>query len=215
MDVKTLWYSGSVSDWYERLLLYYHMPSVVGNYPLELQLEMLKPEDVEAMTAEQFYDFLYSKYYVWKFTYCSALQGNRTKLEKYKTEGMEPLGDINNRVFALYEESPKDTESLIKEVAQIFGMAAAAGSGLLSILFPDYYGTIDCFAVESLQKVGLEEAQRMNPKSLTITDAVVLEDIYRNKARELNSSFGGNYWTPRRIDMVLWAYGRSKCREEI
>lgn len=105
MDVKTLWYSGSVSDWYERLLLYYHMPSVVGNYSLEIQLEMLKPEDVEAMTAEQFYDFLYSKYYVWKFTYCSALQGNRTKLEKYKTEGMEPLGDIKNRVFALYEES--------------------------------------------------------------------------------------------------------------
>ncbi len=212
MDVKTLWNSGSVSDWYERLLLYYHMPSVVDNYSLEIQLEMLKPEDVEAMTAEQFYDFLYSKYYVWKFT-----EGQRRKrcINLLKAGGTKDLVRIKNDLFELFNKAPDGTKALMKTVTQIHGLGPAGGSGLLAILFPEHYGTIDQFVVKSLQKVGLPEAQRMDPEYLTIEDAVVLEDIYRSKARKLNSFSGGNNWTPRRIDMVLWTYGRNKCREEI
>ena len=217
MDVKTLWYSGSVSDWYERLLLYYHMPSVVGNYPLEHQLEMLKPEDVEAMTAEEFYTFLHDSYFKWKFTDCRWFPPNLRRLEGYETEGKEELGIIKDTIFSLHKRRPDGTRALMEEVTKIHCLGPAGGSGLLAILFPEHYGTIDQFMVKSLQKVGLPEAQGMDPENLTIGDAVVLEDIYRRKARELNASFGGNYWTPRNIDMVLWTFREKKdcadCKE--
>ena len=210
MDLKTLWDSGSV---YDRLLLYYHMPSVVDNYSLEIQLEILKPEDVEAMTAEQFYIFLHDSYFNWKFTDYRWFPPNLRRLEGYETEGKEELGIIKDTIFSLHKRRPDGTRALMEEVTKIHGLGAAGGSGLLAILFPEHYGTIDQFVVKSLQKVGLEEVQRIKPESLTITDAVVLEDIYRRKAKELNDRFGGKNWTPRRIDMVLWTF-REECKEK-
>ena len=88
---------------------------------------------------------------------------------------------------------------------------------MLSLLFPEHYGTIDQFVVKSLQKVGLDSVKGMDPENLTIEDAVVLEDIYRSKAKELNDQFETTNWTPRNIDMVLWAFREKKdcadCKE--
>lgn len=50
----------------------------------------------------------------------------------------------------------------------------------------------------------------MNEKDLSIKDAVLLEGILRRKAAELNDKFGNNSWTPRKVDMVLWAIKREK-----
>ncbi len=33
----------------------------------------------------------------------------------------------------------------------------------------------------------------------------ILISIYRQKANELNIKFNTNFWTPRKIDMILWA----------
>lgn len=48
----------------------------------------------------------------------------------------------------------------------------------------------------------------MNPLGLKVRDCVVLEDIYRRKARELNERFQSIDWTPRKMDMILWASDR-------
>ncbi len=214
MDVKTLWYEGTEQDWLDALSKYETMDSVERS-EVEEELAHLNPDWVKGVNAEEFYTFLHEKYYVWKYTQPNRLATTIPELERYKTEGKEQLTVIKDSIFTLFSEAPYGTKELMKTVTQLHGLGPAGGSGLLSILFPEHYGTIDQFVVKSLQKVGLKSVMGMDPEKLTIEDAVVLEDIYRSKARELNSLSGGNYWTPRKIDMVLWTYGRNKCREEI
>jgi hypothetical protein len=43
---------------------------------------------------------------------------------------------------------------------------------------------------------------------LTVKDGVVLIEIMRRKAAALNAAFEVDSWTPRKVDMVLWTYGR-------
>lgn len=47
----------------------------------------------------------------------------------------------------------------------------------------------------------------MKPEGLTPRDGVVLIRMQR-KAAENNRLFGGTGWTPRKIDKVVWTYGR-------
>ena len=93
----------------------------------------------------------------------------------------------------------------------IRGLGTAGASGLLSILFPQHFGTVDQFAVKALCQIEdlpeIETIRSMNPEGLTIRDGVLLIKILRVKAADNNRLFGGDFWTPRRIDMVLWTLG--------
>ena len=159
MEVKKLWNSHSENAWDQRLEMYWTMDSVKNNLPVEKKLHDLQRKTVEAMTAEQFYIFLHDSYFKWKFTDCRWFPPNLRRLEMYETEGKEELGIIKDTIFSLHKRRPDGTKALMEEVTKIHGLGAAGGSGLLSILFPEHYGTIDQFVVESLQKVGLEEVQ--------------------------------------------------------
>jgi hypothetical protein len=48
----------------------------------------------------------------------------------------------------------------------------------------------------------------MNPEALTIADGVLLIELFRRKASDNNRLFNSDTWTPRKIDKVLWTYGR-------
>lgn len=93
---------------------------------------------------------------------------------------------------------------------KIRGLGVSGASGLLSILFPYYFGTVDQFLVKSLLCIkGLKEHKclaQMRPEALTLSDGVVLEQILRAKAAEWNQLFQTDTWTPRKIDKILWAY---------
>ena len=88
----------------------------------------------------------------------------------------------------------------------------AGASGLLSILFPENFGTIDQYVVKALKEVkGIPytaELTKMNPDSLSIKDGVLLIRIMREQAIRLNGQFDTDFWTPRKIDMVFWSIGR-------
>ena len=90
-------------------------------------------------------------------------------------------------------------------ITMIPGLGIAGTSGLLSILFPKYYGTVDQFVVKSLKEAGVKLSVR-NPVSINLKGAIELEKIMYNKAQELNNRNGTSYWTPRKIDKVLWAH---------
>jgi hypothetical protein len=49
---------------------------------------------------------------------------------------------------------------------------------------------------------------RMNPDSLTISDGVLIIGVLRRKSADLTRIFGSATWTPRKLDMVLWTFGR-------
>jgi len=103
-------------------------------------------------------------------------------------------------------------------------LGAAGASGPLAVLFPKWFGTADKFVVKALCKiVSLRERPKVlamvpvgkNAKGkekdvqLNEKDAVLLIDIMRRKATDLNALFGPDHeWTPRKIDMILWASPR-------
>ena len=62
--------------------------------------------------------------------------------------------------------------------------------------------------VRRLELLRPECLERMKPEGLSVDDGVVLITIMRHKAHELNRALVTDYWTPRRLDMVLWTYGR-------
>ena len=80
------------------------------------------------------------------------------------------------------------------------------------ILFPNDFGTVDQFAIKALLNVkSLKEygnLKKMNPENIKAKDAAFVIDIFRRKADELNGMFNTDFWTPRKIDMILWCIGR-------
>lgn len=118
---------------------------------------------------------------------------------------------LRYNIFNKYKFN-KDNILGIEIASGIRGLGIAGASGLLSILFPKYFATVDQFVVKSLLRVNnLEEynvIKQMKPENLNSRDAEVLIKIIRDKANELNNKFNADVWTPRKIDKVLWAIDR-------
>lgn len=208
-DISTLWNYGDEEMWKDSLEGYYDLLSE-SQLPLEQNMEEVNFEDIEALSVYQFYDFLYEWYFVWKYTQKNRLATTRKHLEKYITEDrMHELAEIQKRLF---EADRDDIRECLSIASQIRGLGIAGASGLLSILFPSDFGTVDQFVVKSLLKVeGLREHDLligMKPESLTIDDGVILINIMRKQARRLNTHFDSEFWTPRKIDMILWSIER-------
>ena len=206
-SLSHLWHDGDESEWEAALAHYYTLYKDVS---LESFMANLKPETVEQMSASEFYQFLYEKYFVWKYTAKNRLATTRSHLRKYMDANqLDQLGQIHNQIFSIDRNNISD---MLAAVSNIKGLGIAGASGLLSILFPEQYGTVDQFVVLALLSIDeLPEHDRlakMKPEILSLKDGVVLEEIMREMASELNRNFHSDRWTPRKIDMVLWAYGR-------
>ncbi len=204
-----LWYEGSEQDWNKALNAYYDILRP-GQIEIENYIENIDVEMVKNLDANDFYDFLYDKYFVWKYTAKNRLATTRMSLEKYiKNDELSNLKKIQTRIF----ETPKtNTIECLKIACEIYGLGTAGASGLLAILFPKDFGTVDQFVVRRLQEINHpiydDALSLMKPESLKINDGIILIKIMREKADELNSKFNTDFWTPRKLDMIMWAYGR-------
>ena len=199
------WDSNDRGIWLNKLDKYcdYVKPA---NRALEIEMEHLDESQVRKMPVQKFYNFLYEKYFVWKYTAPNRLATTRRYLEKHDTEqGMKSLQRIQNELFSF---DKRNIEKGLEIASGINGLGIPGASGLLSILFPEYFGTVDQFVVKALMDVN--ELQRkneilaMNPDSLKLNDGVLLIEILRSKSDELNKANGTTEWTPRKIDKVLW-----------
>ena len=212
MSVNYLWNDGNATDWNAALAKYYDSPFVKDHIELEKRMEELLPDDVQRMSPQEFYVFLRDEYFVWKYTAKNRLETTRRALAKYETEGFDSLGSIKRRIIRDFEDDPNDTENLLESAKRIHGLGIAGASGLLSIMFPEYYGTLDQFLVLALRNVhGLIEHEllmEINEEDLTLRDGILLEAILRSKAAELNERFDTTAWTPRKLDMILWVIDR-------
>ena len=116
------------------------------------------------------------------------------------------MAKLQKRLFNLDFENIKECLAV---ASSIHGLGAAGASGLLSILYPEHFGTVDKFVVYSFLKIDqLQEKaliSGMNPEALTLNNGVILIEIMRRKSQELNERFNTDFWTPRKIDMILWA----------
>ena len=209
--VSTLWNYGSEIAWHEALDYYYALLRVEERV-LDRYMEDIDADEIAQLSVTEFYDFLYDKYFVWKYTAKNRLATTRKSLKRYVDENkLHELANIQQRLFSA---DRSDIRKCLTIATEIRGLGPAGASGLLSVLFPDNFGTIDQYVVKALKKVeGLSytnELEKMNPDSLSINNGVLLIQILREQANRLNGKFDTSFWTPRKVDMVLWAIGRDR-----
>lgn len=207
--VNSLWNHGSEAAWHKALKHYDDLLNAEAR-ELDRYMKNVDAKDIARLSAAEFYAFLHDRYFVWKYTAKNRLATTRKSLRRYVEENkMHELEDIQRRLFSADHEN---VGACLRIATEIRGLGPAGGSGLLAILFPGEFGTVDQFVVRALRKVdGLPydtELTKMKPESLSMDNSVLLIQILREKAKKLNREFDTDFWTPRKIDKVLWAIGR-------
>ena len=205
-----LWNGNEEKDQQDTLKKYW---SYVKPTHLEIEKEFdsIDTHVVGKMNARQWYDFLLTKYFYWKYTAPNRYASTTIQLKKYlgPDDSLDKLYMIKERIFEFDKE---EIATGLETACKIRGLGTAGASGLLAVLFPFHFATVDQFAVKALSEVhGLREESaisKMNPEQLKINDGVILINMMKQKANKLNNLFETNYWSPRRIDMVLWVSAR-------
>jgi hypothetical protein len=207
--ISDLWISKDPTAWDDALKRYWSFVQP-RNLDLEKSLDALDIERIRCMDPRGWYDFLRVEYFRWKYTAPNRYATTTRRLQRYADDGkLDDLDRVRQRLLAL------DTDNIrsgLKTASLIHGLGTAGASGLIALMYSQKFGTVDQFAVKALRQVGgLPEAEalaRMNPDSLTISDGVLIIGVFRRKAADLNRIFKSAVWTPRKLDMVLWTFGR-------
>jgi len=204
-----LWNTPNLLEWETALRRYWSYVKP-ANLELEREMDCLQISSISGMNETQWYEFLLHKYFKWKYT-APNRYGSTTKhlSRSVDQRGLFYLVKIKEK---LLDFNLNDIEKGLQIAIGISGLGAPGASGLLAILYPSHFGTIDQFAVKALLQVShlpnTDKIKKMNPNALKLQDGVLLISVMRQKANELNLLFTTESWTPRKIDMVLWTCGR-------
>jgi len=209
MNINELWHSKDEANWEEALKLYwnYVMPKNRGleeYFCYQIQSDL---DSIIGMSGLDFYEFLYNKYFPWKYTAANRLATTRNNLRKYAEDNeYDRLLNIKNQLFNFDIENISDG---LKITQQIKGLGIAGAPGLLSVLFPNHFGTVDQFVVFALLEINdfpfHDQLKKINPQGINLKQGSFLTSIMREKANKLNLLFESEDWTPRKIDMILWS----------
>ena len=207
-SINYLWNHGTEENWLEALKQYDVIidSRSVEAWLIEDFMEKLDAEDIKNMSVDEFYNFLYEKYFVWVFTQKNRLARNRKCLQRYVNENrMSELENIQKKLFSANHSNIKECFEIAMEVR---GLGIAGASGLLAVLFPQSFGTVNEPLVELLRGIDGIDYELSKLKPNTAKDGVIITKIFREKAKDLNKRFRTDFWTPRKIDKVLWACTR-------
>lgn len=208
---KEFWESNEEKEWKEKEKLYFEMVDE-SNRCLENKFDTFNVDVIWEWSAKSFYNFLHDEFFVWKYTAKNRLSTTRKKLKEVSKSELSFL----LKVLKMFNDELKEMNGYdsnmikigLEFVTMIPGLGMAGASGLLSIMFPNYYGTVDQFVVKSLEEASIETNVK-NPQSIQLNEAIFLEKIMYEKAGELNRQNNSDYWTSRKIDKVLWAHRES------
>lgn len=209
ISIANLWISADPKAWEDALERYWSFVQP-RNLALEQSLDALDLERLRRLDARGWYDFLRNDYFRWKYTQPNRYATTTQKLQHYVDhDALSDLDQIRKHLLTL---DTADIRSGLKVAKEIRGLGTAGASGLLALMYPQNFGTVDQFVVKALGQInGLPEAAalaRMKPEALTIPDGVLIIGILQRKAADNNRVFKSNAWTPRKLDKVLWTYGR-------
>ena len=206
---REMWNTNDPDLWQNSLNRYWTFVKP-PNLALEKEMDELDVEIVRKMTPRAWFEFLLEKYFRWKYTAPNRYASTTKILRTYAVNNeLAALHAIKERLFVMDGDN---IQRCLAVASSIRGLGIAGASGLLAILFPAQFGTVDQFVVKALAKIPeLPEKNliaAMIPESLKLGDGTVLIHIMRRKADELNQVASQVKWTPRKVDMVLWTCAR-------
>ena len=186
-SINTLWKTNNEQDWKLALDNYWRFIQP-RNMELERGLNDLKLEEINSLDPLGWYDFLRDKYFRWKYTAANRYASTTLALKKYKDlNQLDNLFDIKKRLLNL---NASDISMGLSIAHEIRGLGIAGASGLLCLMYPNYFATVDQFAVKALCQIPhLPESGDLNtmkPENLTLRNGIVLINIMRGKAKENN-----------------------------
>jgi hypothetical protein len=206
MDIANLWDSPDDSAWADALTRYWSFVRP-ENLALEHAMDGLNIERLRDLNSRGWYAFLRDEYFRWKYTAPNRYATTTAQLRRYlENDGLAELDAIRQ---ALLQLDPNDIRAGLTTAHRIRGLGTAGASGLLALIYPATFATVDQFVVLALRELNdlpeIHALQHMKPEGLSVRDGVTLIDIMQRKAAQLNRRFGTNRWTPRKIDMILWS----------
>lgn len=210
MNIHDLWHSTDSRTWGKALERYWDFVQP-RNFELEQKLNTLDLQTLKDLDSQGWYAFLLEEYFRWKYTAPNRYATTTNVLKKQvHLQGLDFLDAIRRQ---LLEFDIKDVLKGLEIAKTIPGLGTSGGSGLLSLMYPEHFATVDQFVVKALRQFNdLSEATtvlNMNPEGLKLSDGVMLIGILERKAKQNNLLFNSSFWTPRKIDMVLWTFGRN------
>lgn len=207
MDIKQIWNSKEQNVW-ESALQNYSAAVKRNAIQTEEKLNSMITDDFRKMSGQDFYRFLVHDYALWKYTDCRIRSRVQHSIEEFHQAYTDY--EFKRVLDGIFSISPQDIYLHLANITRITGLGVAGSSSVLALVLPQYFGTVDRFAVQNLQKVydvnsyyG-KKLQKTDPQNISAYDAVTIIRIYCEKAEELSRIFGIS-WTPRMIDMVLWS----------
>jgi len=190
-----------------------------GNFGLEKELYTIHRRVKKFKDIDNWYLFILDKYLPWKYTAANRLARIKSLFkEEYKVvKAKKRLDLIIKSMFDEILTNPNNIKRCLKEPMKIKGIGIAGASGIISIFFPMHFGVIDQFVAKNVVRIKEFEKDPivMNLKRkinkaenkdfyLSLTEGVFLIEIMRKKSKELNKKLKTKFWTPRKVDIVLW-----------
>ena len=210
LSTNELWKNKEEKEWLNALNRYWSFVKPT-HLEIEKEFDSIHADQVKNMNPKHWYEFLLTKYFFWKYTAPNRYKTTTNQLKKYlgPDDSLDNLFQIKEQIFNIDKE---DIATGLKTANKIRGLGPPGASGLLAVLFPSYFATVDQFAVKALSEInGLPEKSLIsviNPNQITIKEGVTLINIMKEKATKLNAEFQTFFWNPRKIDMVLWVSAR-------
>ena len=209
LDINDLWHSRDEREWLNALDRCWLTLASRKDHELVQLIRTVDLEYVRGLGVQEWYAFLI-KYFHWRFA------GNylQPKLRDLDRNSFEQLFSVKCSLVAIDQPELSDTRKCLNLVRspRIRGLDYPGASGLLALLFKEWFGTADTCILESLWKIeSLTEKQKIGEIRAWVktksdwreNDAVLVINILRKKAAQLNTAFSTNTWTPSRVSMIL------------
>jgi len=209
LDINDLWDSRDEREWLVALDRSWLTLAVRKDPELVRFLHTVDLEYVRGLGVRGWYDFL-TKYFHWQF----AGTHLHHKLRDLDSNSLEQLFSVKRSLVAVNQPELADARKCLNLVRspRIRGLDYPGASGLLAMLFKEWFGTADACILESLGKIeSLPEKLKMHEIRASVrtrnewrdADAVLVINIMRRKAAQLNAAFGTSKWTPSSVSMIL------------
>jgi hypothetical protein len=218
ISVSDWWHLSDPQAWAPALeQRYWNLVKYEKQKVLERKLEPLDLEHlrnrISKFDAKEWYGFLKSEYFPWKYTDPRWLPGYLRELERQYHEHSGEFDQVRKRLLTVdVNDVGAGLNAARGATGGIRGLGVAGASGLLALMYPKTFGTVDKFVVKALKEVrNLPESAALEriaqPDNMNVVDAVLLIRIMQKKAAAINFQLQATTWTPRKVDKILWTYG--------
>jgi len=205
MEIKEIWNSKDENIWKIALEEYY---TNIDKKILNIENEIMQ-HDEESLgnLSPKDWSELLKKYFEWKYSSNKVFYPKRVK-----DLGINELNTLNTIKNDFLHTDKRDIKKNLQILNEINGLGPSGASGLLALLYPEIYGTVDQFVIKSLNRTGIfPELEYVDPKNLSASEKGIrliihIIEILQEKANELNRIFKTDFWNPRKIDIILWNY---------